>query len=44
VVGLRLGGPEARLRRGPSDDVIILFIFALQFSAFTINKLQSLLL
>jgi len=24
VVGLRLGGPEARLKRGPSDDVIIL--------------------
>jgi len=24
VVGLGLGGPEARLKRGPSDDVIIL--------------------
>jgi len=24
VVGLRLGGPEARLKRGPSDDVITL--------------------
>ena len=24
VVGLRLGGPEARLKRGLSDDVIIL--------------------
>ena len=23
VVGLGLGGPEARLKRGPSDDVII---------------------
>jgi len=24
VVGLGLGGPEERLKRGPSDDVIIL--------------------
>jgi len=24
VVGLGLGGPEARLKRGPSDDVIII--------------------
>jgi len=24
VVGLRLEGPEAKLKRGPSDDVIIL--------------------
>jgi len=24
VVGLRLEGPEARLKRGPSDDAIVL--------------------